>query len=40
MNCLVVGASGYLGSRLVTALESQGHQVMRVGGPFRSKSVV
>ncbi len=39
MNCLVVGASGYLGSRLVTALESQGHQVMRVGGPFSLRGV-
>jgi nucleoside-diphosphate-sugar epimerase len=37
MNCLVVGAAGTIGSAVSSALEADGHRVVRIGGPFSVK---
>lgn len=37
MNCLVVGASGYIGSAIAASFEREGHKVLGVGGPFSLK---
>ncbi len=34
MNCLIVGASGYIGSSIARALAQGGHGTLLVGGPF------